>query len=456
MGNYKRNYSDLKGCLEDILRNEGMACLENSSKLISILTDLIPQNRGDINMVKRMAEHGILRDFRQAHAQGEASRNRVIHSAVDRLVNWESIDIQKAEGYVHIFAQVMRWQLVAKVSVIQEHLPGTKNNVILSNVIRKDLSWKNNILMAVDSSDFNKQYQINRRIRSLNLPSKPEIFSVTFLDTKPNPVQNYVDVSENMDGSVVAWAVQRPQQDWRKLSSFDSTLRPTYDLFIAADGGINGKLACRMLFKDCINLMYINFDGKFHTDETVDMNYMFSGFNGSSLDLSSLNTAKAEDMSFMFYRCHVPRLDISAFNTKMVRYAHGMFLGCDAEIYFGKLDFHGSDFILYSHSNISPFMDDSKLVRGQHWTELFGAKRYEITAPKNGKFVCKLRCLDTGVEIKKGELLGQFETTFSRVSIYSPCDGVIVKRNVYDHTRETYRQKGDMMLVIYSHLSEKK
>lgn len=38
----------------------------------------------------------------------------------------------------------------------------------------------------------------------------------------------------------------------------------------------------------------------------------------------------------------------------------------------------------YANHTLRGFMDDAKLVNGRDWIELFGGRRFEITAPRNG------------------------------------------------------------------------
>lgn len=343
MGKYKSDYPDLKSCLEDIFRNEGIECLENSGKLISMLTDLIPQNPGAINMVKRMREHGLLMEFRKAHTQDEAAKTRVIHSAIDKLVNWESIDAQKAEGYVRIFAQVMQWQLVVKSTApdtslqnrlhenagLQEEKYSLQTPVAAPSPKPMEPAWKRNVLREPVPGLVHAERRYNpgafHMFGNLFLPDREAVFSVTFLDTKPGAEQRTQDVSQEKDGSVVAWAVERPKQDWR-CYGWGNMPQPTYDLFIAADGGINGKVACSRLFCSCSNLNHIHFNGHFHTIDATDMSYMFFKTRPKSLDLSSIQTTNVTNMSWMFSSCIMDAsLDLSGFDTSHVTNMSSMF-----------------------------------------------------------------------------------------------------------------------------------
>lgn len=478
MGNYKNDYPDLKSCLEDIFRNEGIECLENSGKLIPMLKDLIPQNPGAINIVKRMSEHGLLREFRKAHTQDETAKNRTIHVAVEKLVNWESIDQGKAEGYVEIFAHALHW-----TTVVPSSTPKVQNPA-------EEPAWKRNVLMHMSSLT-------GEWPQELNLPPKSEIVTVTFLDAKPSSGRTFEDVSKNRDGSVVAWAVQRPGSQKK------------YDLFFAADGGINGEIACSTLFYKWDNLTQIHFNGNFHTDDAEDMRLMF-GFTHSltSLELSGISTKNAKNMGCMFYKCridsaldlsgfdtshvtdmawmfayfdcpavdfsrfntssvkvmsgmfafcNVPSLDTSAFDMSNVEDVSGMYYSCKSRLTLGRLELRNAEYVLFNaDGKFVPFMEDSRTVNGRPWVELCGEQRFEITAPKDGYLSCDRMIWQPGVRVQKGDLLGVFHTKFRKINLYAPCNGVIVetsldggyKKGSSEFRKEFSRDK--RLFVIYS------
>ena len=118
---------------------------------------------------------------------------------------------------------------------------------------------------------------------------KNYVKSVTFLDSQAYVPEGAIDVSADGSGSVMLWSVQTGA---------------TYDLFFAADGGINGREACCSMFAGCVNLEKINFGGAFHTGEVQDMSSMFSNcMSLVSLDLSGFDTSGVQDMSRMFSNC---------------------------------------------------------------------------------------------------------------------------------------------------------
>ena len=142
-----------------------------------------------------------------------------------------------------------------------------------------------------------------------------EIQSVTFLDTLKNMPNNAWDVSMYGDGSVMAWV------------KYNGDL---YDLYIGANGGINGAEACSDLFAGYSFLEEINFGNAFHTDDAKSMAWMFSGcMSLESLDLSSLDTSNVEDMCCMFESCMMlTDLDLSDFDTRWVQDMSFMFSEC--------------------------------------------------------------------------------------------------------------------------------
>ena len=69
-----------------------------------------------------------------------------------------------------------------------------------------------------------------------------------------------------------------------------------------------------------------------HTDNVVDMSYMFCQcFDLTSLDLSNFNTSKVTNMSHMFYFCeNLSSLNVSGFNTSNVTDMSEMFSICNS------------------------------------------------------------------------------------------------------------------------------
>ena len=141
-----------------------------------------------------------------------------------------------------------------------------------------------------------------------------QIRSITFLsDTADAPADSW-DVSQEQNGSVVAWAVENGE---------------LYDLFIASDGGVIAPENCKSMFCGYGNVESIAFNSAFDTSHVTNMNNMFTWCNSlTTLDLSGFDTSNVTDMSNMFTQCHFLQLDLSGFNTSNVENMSGMFAGC--------------------------------------------------------------------------------------------------------------------------------
>ena len=191
-----------------------------------------------------------------------------------------------------------------------------KENVLRSDMIafqsEDPYDWADE---AVEYSVFGSEYE------------RWEIGSVTFLDTLKNMPNSAWDVSVYGDGSVMAWV---------KLNG------DFYDLYIGANGGINGAEACAELFMGYINVMRIDFGDAFHTDGATDMHWMFAEcISLESVDLSGLDTSNVQDMYAMFENCMMlTDLDLSGFDTSRVLDMNSMFFGCES---LKHLDLSGFD-----------------------------------------------------------------------------------------------------------------
>lgn len=181
----------------------------------------------------------------------------------------------------------------------------------------EDTRWTTNVL-AQDTvgSDITPVYK--SRIR------KNQIVTVTFVDTLAAAPMSSWDVSEAGDGSVLAWVTGNGKE---------------YDLYIGAEGGINGSAATKDLFKHYTNLTTIAFDGNYHLEEAESMRGMLYQCKSlASVDLHSLDTKNVSDMGEVFYGCESLRsLDLSSWNVSNVHKMDGMLKGCRnlSEIFFG-------------------------------------------------------------------------------------------------------------------------
>ncbi len=141
------------------------------------------------------------------------------------------------------------------------------------------------------------------------------VSSVTFLDSLDDMPADAWDVSENQDGSVMAWTVENG-----KLC----------DLFIAGDGGVDANENSTCLFHHYENAEYINFNNCFYVEDVTDMSYMFASCRKlTELDLSGFDTSDVETMEDMFINCaSLESLDLSGFDTSKVTNMEDMFNSC--------------------------------------------------------------------------------------------------------------------------------
>lgn len=218
--------------------------------------------------------------------------------------------------------------------------------VTLRNIIDDVLSavpWENNILMPdlCDVETTEDAYSLPALSTDL---AREQIRSVTFMDTTADAPAKYWDVSQNRDSSVLAWS--------------GAGSDGYFDLYIAAEGGVSAPANCADLFRGYKNMVQVNFNNTFHTENAERMDRMFNDcFALKNLDLSGFDTSKVNtlycmlyqcesledvnlegwdttsvaDMSWMFYRCsNLKKLDVSSFNTEAVTNMRLMFYGCTA------------------------------------------------------------------------------------------------------------------------------
>ncbi len=111
MSSYKDRYTDLQMCLEDILRDKGKAAFRDGNQIAGMVRDLMPGKTSDWNMIRRMADCGILQAFVDADKGTQTERERAIHGAILKLVDLESIDETKARHCVNVVAQALGWTI---------------------------------------------------------------------------------------------------------------------------------------------------------------------------------------------------------------------------------------------------------------------------------------------------------------------------------------------------------
>ena len=65
------------------------------------------------------------------------------------------------------------------------------------------------------------------------------------------------------------------------------------------------------------------------TNNNTDYSYLFHNYNGTTLDVSNLDTSNVTNMSYMFYGCEsLTQLDVSNWNTSKVTSMQSMFQNC--------------------------------------------------------------------------------------------------------------------------------
>ncbi len=177
----------------------------------------------------------------------------------------------------------------------------------LSKYLKSDDSWEDNILCKDFASKTGGKVFGTSTKRSL-------IETITFLDTLKDAPGSSWDVSEDKDGSVMAWL----KKDGSK-----------YHLFIAGDGGVSAPENCSGMFCGYTEVEEIHFGGNFHTENATTMSYMFSHCEElEELDLYDFDTSNVERMECMFMHCYdLETLDINHFDISNVVDMGSMFWG---------------------------------------------------------------------------------------------------------------------------------
>ena len=295
---------------------------------------------------------------------------------------------------------------------------------------------------------------------------RKDVASITFLDTVADAPEDAWDISEDGDGSVLAWVTGEA---------------PAYDLYIAGEGGVRAPEDCSFLFNGYEKAISITFGTVFDTSEVTSMWSMFAGcekladldvhnfdtshvtnmvgmfaacselsnldvsnFDTSlvtdmtamfascgrltDLDLRSFDTSKVTNMGGMFSQCsELSSLDVTSFNTSLVTDMWEMFCGCSklsslnvssfdtSLVYDMSYMFYGCDNLTvldlssFDFSNVESydcFMDDYRLYNGRRWEELFkndGYGRMRTDAGDAGSYA-----VDTpvfGENVKRGEII---------------------------------------------------
>ena len=147
-----------------------------------------------------------------------------------------------------------------------------------------------------------------------------QVESIDFLNSNIVPSEYETaswDASQNSDGSVMAWYT-------------DVDNNGLYEVYVGGNGGVYAPSDCSSAFLWFSNLVTINFNNNFYTQDITNMFAMFSSCKSlTSLDLSSFNTSNVTDMNGVFFGCEkLTSLDLSSFNTENVTTMYEMFSDC--------------------------------------------------------------------------------------------------------------------------------
>lgn len=144
---------------------------------------------------------------------------------------------------------------------------------------------------------------------------RKQIATIYFRNKKENIGEDAWDVSEQQNGSVMAWI------KWEFTGA---------SLYIAANGPVTANRNCSCLFygyKNLLNIFHLRF---LQTDRTENMSHMFGKCSSLiTLDLSSFDTSWVEDMGYMFAECeNLKTLDLGHFDTSHVTSLDALFCNC--------------------------------------------------------------------------------------------------------------------------------
>ncbi len=145
------------------------------------------------------------------------------------------------------------------------------------------------------------------------------------------------DISNNQDGSVVAW-FDNGTVYWYSEADKVYMNKDSSSMFYNCRGlttldvtgfDTSNVTAMNSMFSDCSSLTSLDLSG-FDTSNATNMSSMFSNCTSmTSLDLSNFDTSNVTNMRFMFDRCSgLTSLDVSNFDTSKVTNMSYMFQGC--------------------------------------------------------------------------------------------------------------------------------
>jgi len=165
----------------------------------------------------------------------------------------------------------------------------------------------------------------NSYVENVNTPflggtiNRSQVESIVITNTKevPNNVIGSWDVSDDQDGSIMAW--------YR-----DEDNNNLYELYIGGEGGVKANPNSSFLFYRFNNVTTIDVTN-LDTSYVTDMHQMFQGCNNLLLiDVSNFDTSKVTSMSSMFSDCNkLISLNVGDFKTNQVTNMDCMFYSCN-------------------------------------------------------------------------------------------------------------------------------
>ena len=194
-------------------------------------------------------------------------------------------------------------------------------------------------LMVVDTTNGETQKVFNSEI------TKSQVEKIITVSTNEVPVDviESFDVTENQNGSIMAWYK-------------DEDNNGLYELYIGQDGGVKANPDSTKLFNFYINVTIMDLSN-LDTSNVTNMFVMFQRCEKlQNLDLSSFDTSNVTNMNAMFNNCYdlqilnlkgfdtknviemqktfqglksLENLDLSSFNTSNVTNMKGMFANCE-------------------------------------------------------------------------------------------------------------------------------
>ncbi|MBQ6600799.1 MAG: Ig-like domain-containing protein, partial [Clostridia bacterium] len=153
---------------------------------------------------------------------------------------------------------------------------------------------------------------------------KKQVVTVTFLDKidTSGALQSW-DVSENGDGSVMAWMKKNEEK-----SAAAGAVR--YDVYIGGEGGVSANPVSSDVFFGFENLEEINGFEHFDTSKATTFAYMFQQcYSIKTLDLSSFDTSNVTNFLWLFVDCiSLETVNLNGWDTSEVTTMDSMFKNC--------------------------------------------------------------------------------------------------------------------------------